>query len=291
MLQVSPWLFVTPTYLVSLCRCVPVCACVPVPLAAFEVVDSAGRALCWALRVFGIGSTVNKLWASKLWVEALPVPGAATAVDKCLFFLGKVLPPALPKWCQERGKAWDHHLLVTLDACSGVGERLAQFTDNHADDVRTRAYDDDAERRQVSYFRFAAAPAFRTWCVGNGMQGVSVDYAMPKNAVDAPPTSSIAPAKRMRYSHFGCAVVHEDLAYSPHQDAHQAKMQVKAAVEACNGKLPAEHGHGTEYVAPPDTQARWKAMDPTNALNPGVGGLPYTARYVVGAASTARPPQ
>ena len=29
------------------------------------------------------------------------------------------------------------------------------------------------------------------------------------------------------------------------------------AIEAVGGKLPAEHGHGTEYHAPMETQQRW----------------------------------
>jgi len=49
--------------------------------------------------------------------------------------------------------------------------------------------------------------------------------------------------------------------------------------EECGGKLPAEHGHGTEYVAPRETQERWKKMDPLNVLNPGVGGLSEKFRY------------
>jgi hypothetical protein len=40
------------------------------------------------------------------------------------------------------------------------------------------------------------------------------------------------------------------------------------------------------YAAPPEVQARWKAMDPLNVLNPGVGGLPASRRYGV-----AEPPQ
>ena len=29
-------------------------------------------------------------------------------------------------------------------------------------------------------------------------------------------------------------------------------------VEDMGGKLPAEHGHGTEYVAPKEAQQRWQ---------------------------------
>ena len=44
-------------------------------------------------------------------------------------------------------------------------------------------------------------------------------------------------------------------------------------------KLPAEHGHGTEYKAPVNAQNRWKKMDPLNVLNPGVGGLSSRYKY------------
>jgi D-lactate dehydrogenase len=84
----------------------------------------------------------------------------------------------------------------------------------------------------------------------------------------------------MRYSHFGCNVVHEDLAYGPDVDIDKAKHDLKETVElVCRGRLPAEHGHGTEYVAPESTQKRWMKMDPLNVLNPGVGGLPDTFAY------------
>ena len=77
----------------------------------------------------------------------------------------------------------------------------------------------------------------------------------------------------MRYSHFGCNVVHEDLAYPLGSDTHSAKLSLKYSVENLGGKLPAEHGHGTEYIAASDAQARWKQMDPSNTMNPGLGGL------------------
>lgn len=75
------------------------------------------------------------------------------------------------------------------------------------------------------------------------------------------------------------AVVHEDVAFKKGVDVHAAKMWMKREVERMGGRLPAEHGHGTEYAAPKETQARWRAMDPTNTFNPGVGGLSTCAHY------------
>ena len=108
-----------------------------------------------------------------------------------------------------------------------------------------------------------------------------MDYALPKNFREEPPkgTPSSPPVARLRYGHFGCNVVHEDLAFDPRVDVPAAKKNLKAAIEGVGGKLPAEHGHGTEYDAPDDTRARWRSFDPTNALNPGVGGMPTGPNY------------
>ena len=155
-------------------------------------------------------------------------------------------------------------------------ERLTAFGGKHTVAVHDCT---PAETPWVQYFRFAAAPAFRTWCIGKGLEGVSVDYALPKGEDGAPPLAPDVSALRMRYSHFGCNVVHEDIAFNVGVDARAAKMDLNHAVEDMGGKLPAEHGHGTEYVAPADTQKRWQQMDPLNVFNPGVGGLSLERKY------------
>ena len=117
--------------------------------------------------------------------------------------------------------------------------------------------------------------------IGESLQGVSIDYALPKNYESVPSIvdSAVKPLRRMRYSHFGCNVVHEDIAYALGVDTHREKMTFKHKVEDEGGKLPAEHGHGTEYNAPKEAQNRWMKMDPENVLNPGVGGLSYLPKY------------
>jgi len=199
-------------------------------------------------------------------------------------------------------------------------DRLQKFASKNGPE-KIVIHDCSNKKSALDAFRFVAATAFRTWCVGEGAQGISVDYALPKNGGSAPPTNSdpdspalaTKPIKRMRYSHFGCNVVHEDLgtsvvvlclrletatddikiinltivlfssrilAYGPDVDVHKEKHLFKKIVEfQCGGRLPAEHGHGTEYSAPKETQDRWKKMDPLNVLNPGIGGLSEKPRY------------
>jgi D-lactate dehydrogenase len=251
--------------------------------------------MTWSIRWLGPSSPlVRQLWNAKLAVEALPFAGADGVVDRFMYFVNPVVPSVVPRAVRdsvERGLG--HHVALKVGDF-GDGEmdrvlgRLEAFAAQRGSD-RVQVHDCSDQDAALTAFRFVAAPAFRTWCVGKNVQGISVDYALPLNGGQEPDLSGgdargegavAAPLKRMRYSHFGCNVVHEDLAYAPGVDVHKAKHDLKAIVESrCRGRLPAEHGHGTEYVAPKETQERWKKMDPLNVLNPGIGGMSPKYKY------------
>jgi D-lactate dehydrogenase len=250
---------------------------------AFDVIDRAGRAPASAIKLFGTSSPIiRRFWNVKLWVEALPFAWAPVVVDKFLYTINPILPAVLPRPIMEIGRKMDHHVALTVGEFGDGNmdrllERLDKFAAEHGSDKVV--IHECKSAAALSAFRFVAAPAFRTWCVGQGVQGFSVDYALPKNGGDAPALAS-KPLKRMRYSHFACNVVHEDLAYGLDVDMDHEKHALKKTIERdSGGRLPAEHGHGTEYVAPRETQERWKKMDPLNVLNPGVGGLSEKFRY------------
>jgi len=252
----------------------------------FDVVDSAGRVLATLIKLFGAGDIIRILWKTKSKMEAKSWQDADLICDKILYKVNSWLPPVLPPPLMALGKSKDHHVAITVGEF-GDGElnrfmeRLKQFHDSHSKSMEIYPCLAN-ECRSVTAFRFACAPAFRTWCVGNNVQGISVDYALPNNGGHKPSLQDEdnQPLKRLRYSHFGCNVVHEDLAYSLGVDTHSAKMRLKKLVEdQCLGKLPAEHGHGIEYQAPKDTQERWMKMDPLNVMNPGIGGLSMNYKY------------
>ena len=259
---------------------------------SIDVVDTAGRVLCGVISYLGIGDKLSSLWSAKLMVESIPLPVCKTLPDKLLYYMNGFMPPALPPRIQAASKTYDHHILVTLGefgdgSLQRAEERLQAFVENHSENIVLHRCTAD-ETNQATYFRFAAAPAFRTYCVGKDIQGISIDYALRKNDMMIPNITDAlvkssgvdcAPVCRMRYSHFGCNVVHEDIAFLPSADAHACQMGIKKIIEGRGGRLPAEHGHGTEYVAPPGVQARWKSMDPCNVLNAGVGGVGYGRNY------------
>lgn len=251
----------------------------------YNGVDTAGRILMKAIEVAGL-SNVEPLWNLKLFIEALPLPFAGVICDKLLYALNGLLSHPLPQVVQDFGRDYDHHLLMEFgDYSDGEIDRLQAALENLAasmPDGHVRFYVcQNDERQQAIAWRFVVAPAFRTYCVGRGLQGLSIDYALPKSHTEYPTLEGNENPVRDRwvYSHFGCNVYHEDLAFGPEVDVGAAKLAVKRAVEGIRGRLPAEHGHGTEYVAPKEMQERWKRMDPLNVMNPGVGGTSYNRTY------------
>ena len=253
---------------------------------SFDVIDRAGRFMANFIKIFGSDSSVvSKGWDYKVRFEGLNIRGAATFPDKLNYFLNPICPPILTTRIMDMGRARDHHIATTVGDFNGsldrFEERFAKFRKENKGKIDVHECKLASEVNGVNAFLCVSAAAFKTYCVGTGLQGISVDYALPKNygcVPKLPPSNT--PVRRMRYSHFGCNVVHEYLAYEQGIDTHEKKIELQHVVdEVCKGRLPAEHGHGTEYHAPNDTKKRWQKMDPLNVMNPGVGGLSTKYRY------------
>ncbi len=58
---------------------------------AFDVVDRAGRVLCSALKMFGMGARLPQLWGLKLRIEALPLPFFDRIVDKMMYIVSHLI--------------------------------------------------------------------------------------------------------------------------------------------------------------------------------------------------------
>ena len=52
------------------------------------------------------------------------------------------------------------------------------------------------------------------------------------------------PLKRMRYSHFGCNVVHEDICFPNSTDVEKVKMEIKAEIESEEANYQLSMGMG-----------------------------------------------
>lgn len=249
-----------------------------------ETIDRAGRGLVLLIRLFGM-APMGSIWAARARVDALPLPYAKGFLDRMAYLFNPLLPAIGTPEVDALMKKRDHNLLI--DACDfgdGEGERLIARIKEVTKGMDVEIHECDqasgaAARAHLA--RFAVAPAFTTRCYGEGVQGLSLDYALPKNYGEIPtlPGGVEKPLARLRYGHWGCNVVHEDLSFAPGVDVHEQKRKIKKGIEGLGGKLPAEHGHGTEYDAPAAAQNRWMKADPLNMLNPGVGGTRVGPKY------------
>jgi D-lactate dehydrogenase len=251
----------------------------------FEVTDRGGRLCIHVINWLGMGP-IGPLWDVKRFVETLPIPFASILPDTSMYWLNSFFFNPLPAELQQRGKDYGHHMLMDfseynegeVDALMGL---LDQFVASKPEgDVKYMVCEGQVAAK-VTLFRFVMAIAFRVFHTGKRLQGLSVDYALPKNFTTLPtlPTDKYPIIKRCAYAHFGCNVYHEDYIFGPDVDVEEAKHAIKHAIEEQGGKLPAEHGHGTEYPAPLNTKQRWMNMDPLNVMNPGVGHTAWTKNY------------
>jgi D-lactate dehydrogenase len=251
----------------------------------FDVIDSSGSVIIFLLRIAGI-TMVSKFWKLKSWFESLPfVPTGSS--DHLLYWAGQLFPKQLPNTLHKIGKEFDHNVIVEFgnydddEQLERQVRRLNEFISSQPPGTIAAHRCDSSEAQSAMDFRFVAAAAFKTYHVGKSQLGLSLDYAMRKNDFRIPELpKDINPLLRLRYIHFGCNVVHEDLVFEKGTDLDHVKKQIKHDLGHNYGiALPAEHGHGTEYAAPPETQERWKRLDPTNSLNPGIGGTSKKRNY------------
>jgi D-lactate dehydrogenase len=252
----------------------------------FDGVSRAGLILVKMIELVGM-NRLEPLWNLKLMIESIPLPFTGIICDKFLYWFNFIIPHPLPAMLQEFGKEYDHHALLEFGEYSdGEVERLMAALDKFVKSkpegaVKYYVCKDAKEVNRTMLFRFVVAPAFRTFAVGKGLQGLSIDYALPKSYTDYPsmPEKKYPIENRWVYSHFGCNVYHEDLTFKPEVDVEVGKYEIKHCVEDVGGKLPAEHGHGTEYPAPLSMQERWMRTDPLNIMNPGVGRTSCSKMY------------
>ena len=92
---------------------------------------------------------------------------------------------------------------------------------------------------------------------------------------------------KLYYGHFFCHVLHQDYIVKKGEDPKAIKAAMLALLDERGAEYPAEHNVGHLYKAKPDLAAHYKACDPTNSLNPGIGKMSREKFYGVTGGDTA----
>jgi D-lactate dehydrogenase len=84
---------------------------------------------------------------------------------------------------------------------------------------------------------------------------------------------------KLYYGHFLCHVFHQDYLVRKGEDAKEIKKSLLALIEKRGAEYPAEHNVVHHYIAKPSLADNYRTLDPTNALNSGIGGMSKKRHY------------
>lgn len=248
---------------------------VPLPISgeyvhrtAFDIADMYGKDTFVAIRTLGT-ARLPRLFALRGWVDR--VTRRPTLGDRLLQRLSHALPDHLPPRMRQYRDRFAHHLILKV-ADDGIAPTRAWLA-QHMPDAHFECSADEAQAAFLH--RFAVAGAAVRYRAVHGGEVVALDFALPRNdtAWDRDLTSDAAPGieHALLYGHFFCHVFHHDYIVRPGADVAAVEHTIHTALDACGAEYPAEHNVGHLYSAKPALAAHYRALDPCNAFNPGIG--------------------
>lgn len=245
---------------------------------AFDLADRYGRDTSAAVRWLGARRLTVLNEVKRRVDRAARRLGAAPVADRCLQALGRCLPSPLSSRLHAFEIRFEHHLILSVEGeAAPEAERLLRevTTDADADMMLCSAQ----EARQAMLHRFAVAgAAVRRRAVDSRKVGdiIALDIALPRNTLDwfetLPPEIEAQLEGKLYYGHFFCHVFHQDYLVKPGVDVKRLKARLLELIDARGAEYPAEHNVGHAYDAKPALRDHYRRIDPTNALNPGLGG-------------------
>ena len=210
------------------------------------------------------------------WLEKVPFV-KPHFTDRMMQTLGNLFPRHLPPRMKSWRDKYEHHLLLKM-----AGDGIAEAREWLADYFKTAEGDVFActaeEGSKAFLHRFAAAGAAVRYHAVHADEVediLALDIALRRNDTDwfetLPPEIDSQISHKLYYGHFFCHVFHQDYIVKKGVDAHALKEQMLELLRARGAQYPAEHNVGHLYEAPASLKQFYKANDPTNSMNPGIG--------------------
>jgi D-lactate dehydrogenase len=246
---------------------------------AFDIAATYGKDMFLAIQYLGT-ARLPALFALKARLDSL--------ADRCRIFprdlsdkwmqaASKLFPNHLPQRMQAFRARFEHHLMLKM-ASAGVEEArsfLASLFPSQSGDF----FECTAEEGAKAFLhRFAAAGAairYRAVHRHEVEDIVSLDIALRRNDADwferLPPKVSAPITHALYYGHFFCHVFHQDYVVAKGQDTVALEHAMWELLDARGAQYPAEHNVGHLYRAGPHLAQHYRALDPCNAFNAGLG--------------------
>lgn len=248
----------------------------------YDAAVKYGKDTFFILNKFGT-KHLPKLYAVKDWYDRkfgrkfafLP------SSNSVLQFLSDCLPNLVPDRIVDIRNRYEHMLVLSVgdDMIEPVKKYLHDFfakEENTGDFIECTP----DEGKKAFLVRFAVGGSlvrsmhvFRDSSAGM----IALDVALRRN--DRQWVEEMEPELREAFievntsGHFLCHVFHRDYLVKKGYDLEEIKEKLLANLRAVGAQYPAEHNVGHLYHAQDTLVTHYKALDPTNTYNPGVGKL------------------
>ncbi|RYG89569.1 MAG: D-lactate dehydrogenase [Alphaproteobacteria bacterium] len=241
---------------------------------AFDIAAIYGKDIFVAIERLGT-DRLPLLFALKNKLDALARrPGFS---DRLLQRVANLLPGHLPPRMREWRDRFEHHLLLKM-AGPGVGEARAWLARRFPSAQGDWFECTPDEARKAFLHRFAVAGAavrYREVHRAQVEDILALDIALPRNDREwferLPAHIDRQILAKLYYGHFFCHVFHQDYVVAKGADVEALKTEMLALLDTRGAEYPAEHNVGHQYAAKPALAEHYRALDPTNRLNPGIG--------------------
>lgn len=253
---------------------------------AFDIAERYGKDTFLAIRHLGT-DRLPGFFAMKARFDALcaRLKLSPDLSDRVLQFAASLFPRHLPRRLYKYRARFEHHLILKM-ADDGVEEArawLGTVFPSVEGDVFECTKD---EARRALLHRFAAAGAavrYRAIHRREVEDIVALDIALPRNELywreDLPESIASKLILRLYYGHFFCQVFHQDYIVKKGFDAMDVEHAMWKLLDARGAEYPAEHNVGHLYFAKPALADHYRALDPSNAFNPGIGHTSKRAHW------------
>lgn len=247
---------------------------------AFDIAAKYGKDTFWIIKKFGT-HRLPKLFALKAKVDRIAkkvsfLPNDFS--DKFMQILSKAMPEHLPKSLWQYRDQYEHHLIVKIGG-TGVQEAQEYLKEYFSDNSKGNYFQCNAEETQAAMLhRFAVASAairYRAIHDKDVEDIVALDVALRRNDKEwfekLPAEIENKIIHKLYYGHFMCHVFHQDYIIKKGHNCTELEHQMLDLLDQRGAEYPAEHNVGHLYQAKPELHKFYKALDPTNSFNPGIG--------------------
>lgn len=205
--------------------------------------------------------------------------------DRVMQGLARVWPDILPRRMRAFRDRYEHHLILKahdggIDEAAAALKRLFDWRDGDYFECDAR------EGKIAGLHRFAAAGAavrYQALHAGEVEDILALDIALRRNDRDwfevLPDDIEAHLVRKLYYGHFLCHVLHQDYIVKAGTDVAALKARMLDLLDARGAEYPAEHNVGHLYAAKSGLAAHYRACDPTNTFNPGIGKTPRSRHY------------